>query len=318
MGKEVHIMILTVTLNPSVDISHKLEHFAIDSVNRVKDISKTAGGKGLNVSRVLKQLDQEVVATGFLGGSLGNFIREEIGEIGIGDLFVHSQGATRNCIAVIHDEGKQTEILESGPTIKASEAKVFLKQFQKALQQVKLVTISGSLPQGLDKDFYNDLLRIANKNNTPVLLDTGGSLLKRALKYEHKPFLIKPNKAEMADLIGQDFVNENQLIEALKKPLFTDVEWVVVTLGSEGGMIKYQNDIYKASIPKIKPVNPVGSGDSVIAGFADGLIQNLVPLKLIKHGLSMGVLNALEEKTGYIDSNKIEWCVEQVEVKKYQ
>lgn len=309
-------MILTVTLNPSVDINYKLEHFKIDSVNRVKEISKTAGGKGLNVSRVLRQLNQEVVATGFLGGSLGNFIREEIRKIDIGDLFVHSQDATRNCIAVIHDKRKQTEILESGPTIKPSEAKTFLKQFQKALQQVKLVTISGSLPQGLDKDFYNDLLRIANENNIPVLLDTGGSLLKRALKYEHKPFLIKPNKAEMADLIGHDFVNEKQLIEALKNPLFADIEWVVVTLGSEGGMIKYKNDIYRASIPKIKLVNPVGSGDSVVAGFAYGLIQNLAPLKLIKHGLSMGVLNAMEEKTGYINPDKVEWCAEQIEVKK--
>lgn len=310
-------MILTVTLNPSVDISYRLEHLEMDSTNRVKDISKTAGGKGLNVSRVLKQLDQEVVATGFLGGSLGNFIREEIGKIGIGDLFVHSQDATRNCIAVIHDEGKQTEILESGPRIKTSEAEDFIKQFQEVLKVVKLVTISGSLPQGLDKNFYNDLLRIANKNNTPVLLDTGGSLLKSALNSQHKPFLIKPNKDEMADLIGKDFVNENQLIEALKNPLFTDVEWIVVTLGSEGGIIKYQNDIYKASVPKIKVVNPVGSGDSVVAGFADGLIQNLDPVNLIKHGLSMGVLNALEEKTGYIDSDKIQWCVEQIKVRKY-
>lgn len=311
-------MILTVTLNPSVDIGYKLEYFSIDSVNRVKNISKTAGGKGLNVSRVLKQLGQDVAATGFLGGCLGNFIREEIRNAGIKDLFIESQGPTRNCIAIIHDGGKQTEILENGPTLKPSETRTFLEQFEKILQQVKLVTISGSLPQGIDRDFYNLLLEIAYKNNTPVLLDTEASLLRRALEGKYKPFLIKPNKDEMADLVGQELIEENQVIMALNNPLFSGIEWVVVTLGSRGGIIKHHNNIYRASVPEIEAINPVGSGDSVIAGFADGLVRNLQPLNLIKHGLSMGVLNALEEKTGYIDLDRVEWCIEQIEIKKYQ
>ena len=310
-------MILTVTLNPSVDISYKLEHFAIDEGNRVKDVSKTAGGKGLNVSRVLKQLNQKVSATGFLGGSLGVFIREEIEKMGIHDSFVSCEGATRNCIAVIHDDGKQTEIMEGGPTIQSSEAEDFLEKFQEAVKEVDFVAMSGSLPQGLDKDFYNDLLTIATENNTPVLLDTGGSLLEKALNHDHKPFLIKPNETEMTDLLGQELVDEKQLAEALKNPLFDDVEWTIVTLGSEGAMVKHKNNIYRATIPKVKAVNPVGSGDSVIAGFADGLSKELPPQQLIKHGLSMGVLNAMEEETGFINPEKVAWCVEQVNVEKY-
>lgn len=311
-------MILTVTLNPSVDISYKLEHFAIDSGNRVKDVSKTAGGKGLNVSRVLKQLNQKVSATGFLGGSLGVFIRKEIEKMGIHDSFVNCEGATRNCIAVIHDDGKQTEIMEGGPTIQSSEAKDFLESFRDAVQKVELVTMSGSLPQGLEADFYNDLITIAKEQDTPVLLDTGGSLLEKALNHEHKPFLIKPNETEMADLLDQELVDERQLADALKNLLFDDVEWVVVTLGSEGAMVKHKNNIYRATIPRVKAVNPVGSGDSVIAGFASGLSRGYAPEQLIKYGLSMGVLNAMEEKTGYINPEKVEWCLEQVRVEEYQ
>src|SRR5699024_6394207 len=144
----------------------------------------------------LKQLNQEVGATGFLGGSLGRFIREEIKKININDYFVNCQNSTRNCIAVIHDDGKQTEILESGPTIKAHEADEFIVQFHEAIQKVDYITISGSLPQGLLHEFYNELLTIANECNTPVLLDSGGALLKKALKHKDKPFLIKPNETE--------------------------------------------------------------------------------------------------------------------------
>src|SRR5690625_154318 len=121
-------MILTITLNPAVDIGYQLDGLAIDTVNRVSEVSKTAGGKGLNVARVVRQIGAEVGASGFLGGPLGDFIRKEIGRINIHDYFVPIEGETRNCIAVLHD-GKQTEILESGPTISKEEAENFITHY---------------------------------------------------------------------------------------------------------------------------------------------------------------------------------------------
>ena len=109
-------MILTITLNPSVDISYKLDCFSLDTVNRVDDVSKTAGGKGLNVARVLGQLGEKVAASGFLGGSLGGFISSQIAALDIDNFFVEIAGETRNCIAVIHGR-KQREILESGVAV---------------------------------------------------------------------------------------------------------------------------------------------------------------------------------------------------------
>ncbi|WP_440897560.1 hexose kinase [Amphibacillus sp. Q70] len=307
-------MILTVTLNPSVDISYKLTKLALDGVNRIDNVSKTAGGKGLNVSRVLKQLDQQVGATGFLGGSLGMFIQTELATLGVDDYFVAIEEPTRNCIAIIHDGGQQTEILEGGPTILAEEANIFLRHFQEAIQQVELITISGSLPQGLPNNYYNQLLTIASQQNKPVLLDTSSVLLDNALNHRDKPFLVKPNEAELADLLGQTINDEIQLVKALSRPIFEGIEWVIVTLGSEGAVIKNHSRVYRASIPKIEAVNPVGSGDSVIAGFATGLARGLSGVELIKFGLAMGVLNAMEEKTGAINPDKIAWCVGQIRV----
>ena len=308
-------MILTITLNPAVDISYKLNTFSLDAVNRVGDVSKTAGGKGLNVARVLHQLGEEVAASGFLGGTLGDFIRSQIGQLAIQDFFVEIAGETRNCIAIIHD-GQQTELLETGPVISDKEASVFLEKFTETVQQVGIVTVSGSLPKGLPSDFYTKMVAIANKHDTRVLLDSNGALLTSIMKSEYKPYFIKPNVEELAELLGEKLLDEVRIRQALTTSLFADIPWVVVTLGADGAIIKYGNYLYKVTAPKVEAVNPVGSGDSVLAGFAAGFVRGLVDEELMKFGLSMGVLNAMEEKTGHIDVEKMAWVIEQMHVEK--
>ena len=308
-------MILTVTLNPSVDIKYTLDYFSIDEVNRVDQVIKTAGGKGLNVSRVLKQLDADVGATGFLGGELGEFIRSELKKECIVDLFVPISGKTRNCIAVIH-EGMQTEILESGPVIQDEEIEHFLSNFIKILPQVDLVTISGSLPKGVPTNFYQRIIELCSQHEKLVLLDTNEKLLDASLKGGAKPYLIKPNREELAGFLGREINSQEDLMVALGDQAFQDIEWVVVSLGSKGAMIKHQESIYNVQIPKVEAVNPVGSGDSVIAGFASGLSRKLEKTTLMRYGIAMGILNAMEEKTGYINPANIDWCMEQIKIEK--
>lgn len=307
-------MVLTVTLNPSVDIGYNLEQLHLDTVNRVSHISKTAGGKGINVARVLKQLEIEVSATGFIGGSLGMFIKEQLNGIGIGQQFVDITGETRNCIAILHD-GKQTEILEGGPEISENEASQFLSHYESIMKETDIVTISGSLPKGLKDNFYEKMVEIASLYDTPVLLDASGKALEAALESSDKPFLIKPNQEELAALIGKALVTDSEIIAALQtNPLFEGIPWVVITLGSKGAVIKKDNKIFRADIPKMQAVNPVGSGDSVIAGFAAGLSRQLGDEELIKMAMATGVLNALEERTGYINPEKLDWCMKQIVV----
>lgn len=183
--------ILTLTLNPSVDISYPLNHLELDTVNRVSTTRKTAGGKGLNVARVIAQLGQKVAGSGFLGGDLGNFIAKKLSGDNIENWFMQISGETRNCIAILHDDGKQTEILESGPEITATEADDFLDHLEKYLDQIDLMTISGSLPKGLPTDFYSQLIELADRHGVQTLLDSSGEPLLKSLTSLHRPYLIK-------------------------------------------------------------------------------------------------------------------------------
>lgn len=304
-------MILTITLNPSVDIRYTFDSFRLGIVNRVNNVSKTAGGKGLNVARVLCQLGERVAASGFLGGELGNYIRSEILQLGIQDDFIPIQGRTRNCIAIIH-QGRQTEVLESGPVILQSEWEQFLNRFSECSKKSKVITISGSLPKGVPDNFYEQLL--GKVQGIPVLLDTKGSLLKKVLTSGKKPYLIKPNQDELKDLLDTRLDHIHQLISSLKSPLFEGIPWVVVTLGEKGAVIKQKGTFYRVKVPFIHARNPVGSGDSVIAGFAAGISRGIMNEQLIKFGLSMGVLNAMEEKTGYIDPRKVDGCMKEIQI----
>lgn len=309
-------MILTVTMNPSVDISYSLDHLSLNTVNRVDDVLKSAGGKGINVARVLRQLGEPAAATGFLGGRLGDFIRDEISKLGIEDNFVSIEGETRNCIGIIHDN-RQTEILESGPFISKSEEKVFLERLSTDIEKIDIMTISGSLPKGLQADFYTHLLNLAQEHNKLVLLDVKGDLLSATLKNSPPPHLIKPNEDELKDLLRVPLENEQDIMKALQESeLLQPISWLVITMGSKGALVKHGNTFYRVSIPKVEAKNPVGSGDSVIAGFAAGLSRGYQEEKLIKFGLTMGVLNAMEEKTGYINPDKINWCTERITVEK--
>ncbi len=178
-------MILSVTMNPSVDISYSTHELKLDVVNRVETVHKTAGGKGLNVARVIAQMEEAVLATGVIGGTIGEYIIQELNKNNIPNDFLKIKKESRNCIAILH-EGMQTEILESGPTLSNEEGITFLEKFECLLTTASLVTISGSLPKGLPTNFYYQMLEICNNNGIPVIIDSSGKSLKNALVHKEK------------------------------------------------------------------------------------------------------------------------------------
>ncbi|WP_334115824.1 hexose kinase [Ligilactobacillus sp.] len=309
--------ILTLTLNPSVDISYPLEHLNIDTVNRVSTARKTAGGKGLNVARVLSQLGQKTEASGFLGGDLGNYISRKLDEDGIKDRFMQISGETRNCIAILHDDGKQTEILESGPEITADEAAGFMNHLEQCLEDIDIMTISGSLPKGLPVDFYSKLIEIAEKKGVQTLLDTSGKPLLRSLSSLHRPYLIKPNQEEIGQIAGEKVEDMNQLKNILlENPMLSSIPWVVVSLGKNGAVAKVGMELYQAKIPVIDAVNPVGSGDSTVAGLACALNRRQNAEEVLKTAMTAGILNTLNKKTGCIDTSLFDHYYSQIEIEK--
>ena len=307
-------MILTITLNPSVDIAYQLDTFHLDTVNRVENVQKTAGGKGLNVTRVLKQIGEDVVATGFIGGEIGSYVKKQLTRNDIKNSFVEIGSETRNCIAVLHD-GKQTEILEQGPTIQEHEALNFIEHLEIILNNVDVVVISGSLPKGLASNYYVEIVELCKKCGVAVVLDCSGEALKKVLESQQKPTVIKPNTEELSQLIGKEVTDDIQELKSvLSGQLFQGIDWIVVSLGAKGAFAKYKDKFYRVRIPKIKVVNPVGSGDSTVAGIAAGLVHALPEAELLKNANVLGMLNAQEEQTGYVNLENAESLYSQIEV----
>ncbi|HEL1980393.1 TPA: tagatose-6-phosphate kinase [Streptococcus suis] len=307
-------MILTITLNPSVDIAYQLDTFYLDTVNRVENVQKTAGGKGLNVTRVLKQIGEDVVATGFIGGEIGSYVKKQLTRNDIKNSFVEIGSETRNCIAVLHD-GKQTEILEQGPTIQEHEALNFIEHLEIILNNVDVVVISGSLPKGLASNYYVEIVELCKKCGVAVVLDCSGEALKNVLESQQKPTVIKPNTEELSQLIGKEVTDDIQELKSvLSGQLFQGIEWIVVSLGAQGAFAKHNDKFYRVRIPKIKVVNPVGSGDSTVAGIAAGLVHALPDAELLKNANVLGMLNAQEEQTGYVNLENAESLYSQIEV----
>lgn len=305
-------MILTITMNPSIDISYPLETFKLDTVNRVKNVRKTAGGKGLNVTRILKQLDAEVTASGMIGGFLGEEIKKDLDHNKIPHDFLPISGETRNCIAVLH-EGQQTEILESGPVITEAEAAAFLEHFAQLAEKADILSFSGSLPEGLPTDFYSQMLQVCG--GKPVVVDCSGEALKEVLKGAVKPRLIKPNTEELAGLLGGRVSSDAaELKAALLDPLFADIEWIVVSMGGEGAFAKHRDKFYRVTIPKITVVNPVGSGDATVAGLTAAIEKGWSDEAILKQGNVLGMLNAQEATTGHVELANYQTLFDQIQV----
>ncbi|MHB9781564.1 tagatose-6-phosphate kinase [Streptococcus sp. 10F2] len=307
-------MIITVTLNPSIDVAYQLDTLHVDAVNRVQDVRKTAGGKGLNVTRVLKQFGDPVLSTGFLGGGLGQVLAQELDRQGVAHSFQEIAGETRNCVAILH-QGQQTEILEQGPEILAEESRAFKEHFKGLLDQADWVVFSGSLPKGLPVDYYVSLIQLCQEAGVGVILDTSGASLEAVLDSSYRPSLIKPNLDELTQLVGREVHSDLDDLKAiLAGDRFSGIDWIVVSLGAAGAFAKHGDRYYRVKIPKISVVNPVGSGDATVAGLASGLLHGLEDGEMLKRGNLLGMLNAQEEATGFVNLDKAADLLEQIEV----
>ncbi len=293
-------MILTVNLNPSVDKRYVIDDFKLNNVFRTQEYEYTAGGKGLNVSKVLKTLREDIMTTGFIGGSNGKFIIDKLNSMEIKHDFIKIGENTRSCLNIISKDG-ETEILESGPNISLEENNHFLQLYKKLILDVDIVSGSGSMAKGLPVDYYGELIKIANENNVKFILDTSGKALEYGIKA--KPYLIKPNRKEIEELIGRKNLSEIDIIDYGLELNNFGIKIVVVSLGEEGALLITDNKVYKGKIESQNIRNPVGSGDSMVAGMIKAIVNNLNSGEILKYGIVAGTANAMEDETGKIDLN---------------
>ena len=260
-------MIYTLTLNPSLDYLLEVPEIRIGETNRSTYESLHFGGKGINVSYVLKQLGNESICLGFTAGFTGKELEDELDKEGLKHDFVFvGSGNTR--INVKLNSGVITEVNASGPAISEGDVDALFEKLSVFSENDTLV-LAGSTPKGHD-DIYKRIMEKLSKTGVRFVIDTSGKKLVDALKY--KPFLIKPNKAELEEIEGAHLETDKEIVAAAKKLKSLGAINVLVSMGENGALLLDENDkIHKAQPIKITPVSTVGAGDSMVAGFLSGV-----------------------------------------------
>lgn len=305
-------MILVINLNASVDKRYRMKDFVKGEVMRASEVDNTPGGKGIHVANVATIQGEDCIATGYLGGKSGEFISEKLEDYGIKQDFVKVAGETRSCLAIITDDGAQTEILEPGPTVTAEEQKVFLAKYKELLEKASVVAASGSMPKGLPTDFYAQLIELAHQAGKPFLLDTSGEALIEGIKAQ--PYFVKPNNDEIKVLTGKALAGDEDIVEALKGFMAGGIKLPVISLGAKGSMAGYNQHIYKITVPRIECKNPVGSGDSFVAGIAVGIERGMSIDDILALGAACGTANAMEDESGFVRKEVVEELFPQIHI----
>lgn len=305
-------MILVINLNASVDKRYKMKDLIKGEVMRAAEVDNTPGGKGIHVANVATILGEDCIATGYLGGKSGEFISEKLQDYGIKQDFVQVSGETRSCLAIITESGAQTEILEPGPTVNPEEQEVFLAKYQELLSKAAVVAASGSMPKGLPGDFYGQLINLARKAGKPFLLDTSGEALIQGIKAQ--PYFVKPNNDEIKVLVGAELRSDEDIVHVLQKFMEDGIKLPVISLGAQGSMAGYNQHVYKITVPKIQCKNPVGSGDSFVAGIAVGIERGMAIEDVLSLGAACGTANAMEDESGFVRKEVVEELFPQIKI----
>lgn len=307
-------MITTITLNTAIDKAYVVDDFAKNTVTRVQKCTNTAGGKGLNVSKVIKLCGEDIIATGFVGGHAGAYIEDLLKEHDIITDFVHTKSETRSCINILAKDGSSTEFLEPGAPLTKEEVEQFKSKIIQLIDNSDVITISGSVPEGVEATIYGDLIKQIKEKGKKVILDTSGNLLRNAIKA--CPTLIKPNSEELEALLGITITSRNEIIEAAKKLHETGIEYVVISLGSEGALLICKEGVFHAKPPKITPENTVGCGDSMVGAFAVSLSRNLPIEESLRYAVAVSAANALTMATGYFNMEDMERLLPEVLIRR--
>lgn len=306
-------MITTVTLNASIDKAYQMAvPVQGGTVMRVSSVVNSAGGKGLNVARIATICGEKVKATGFVGGFNGQYLEDMLTKDGVMHAFTHTQSETRSCINILDERFSSTEFLEPGLPVTEQEVAQFLESFADIVQDSDVVAMSGSAPKGVPADIYARLVEIVKSAGKKALVDTSGDYLKAVIS--SKPFMIKPNRDELEMLFQTKINSIEETIPFAKKLHEEGIKYVVISLGGEGALLVCDEGIYQGKPPKLKIVNTVGCGDSMVGGFAVGISRGYSAKESLKYAVAVASANALEAKTGHIDPENRDKIYEQVEL----
>ncbi|MFV0465697.1 MAG: 1-phosphofructokinase [Lachnospiraceae bacterium] len=285
-------MIYTVTFNPSLDYIISLSEFSLGSINRTETEHMLPGGKGINVSIVLNNLEIESKALGFIAGFTGREIEHRTQQFGCSTDFIElSSGLSR--INVKLSMKPETEINGQGPIITEVAVHQLFQQLD-ALTSEDILILAGSIPNTMPNTIYEEILERMQENGCKIVVDATGDLLVRVLKYH--PFLIKPNHHELAEIFQTTFKNEDDLIFYTRKIQEMGARNVLISMAGDGAILLDETGaIHKSPAPKGTLVNSVGAGDSMVAGFVTGYLKNADYREAFYMGVATGSASAFSK-----------------------
>lgn len=300
-------MIYTVTFNPAIDYVVRMDQFILDTVNRTTAEEIYYGGKGINVSTVLKELGQDSVALGFIAGFTGNEIAQGLKNQGIQtDFICLKEGMSR--INVKIKAQQETEINGQGPHIDAQALEALFQKLD-LLQKDDVLILAGSIPSSMPEDSYEQIMKRMDGKGILTVVDATKNLLVNVLKYH--PFLVKPNNYELGEIFQTVLKTSDEIVEAAKKLQQMGARNVLISMAGDGAILVAENgEIHQIGVPKGTVQNSVGAGDSMVAGFIAGYLEKKDYLYALRLGTASGSATAFSK--GLAVKEEIERLLQEV------
>lgn len=274
-------MIVTVTMNPAIDKTVDVEILERGGLNRIKHVEIDAGGKGINVSKTIHEIGGDSIVTGFIAGNTGRIIQNVMNEWNIRSDFIEVSGETRTNTKVFEKQGDLTELNEPGPSVQEKDMQALFKKLEGYAREDTLFVLAGSVPYNVENDIYKRMIEMVHKKGAKVLLDADGELFTNAITAG--PDIIKPNRVELEQYAGMDYIASEQELLRIARSLTEDgIETVVVSMGKSGALF-LQGD-YQVRCPgiKVKAHSTVGAGDAMVAALAHAWDQKMTIEETIK------------------------------------
>lgn len=309
-------MIITVTLNPAIDKTIKVNSLKLGEVNRTSMVQQDAGGKGINVSKMVKNLGGESIATGVIAGNSGMFIKKQLDSFNIENDFVEIEGNTRTNIKLVDTANEiHTDINEVGADISYNSFIQFEKLLFSKLKPKDILVLCGSVPPNIDKTVYEKWITMANKKQITTILDADGKLLKNGIKAI--PSIVKPNIHELERYYDEKINSIDEVIQVAKKLLKCGIELVVVSMGEEGSVFVAKDKIIIAKAEDVNVKSTVGAGDSMVGALAYAMSMNMNLMESAYLSVASATASVTNDGTQMGSLEQVQYWKKNIEIKEY-
>ncbi|HUI54842.1 MAG TPA: 1-phosphofructokinase family hexose kinase [Bryobacteraceae bacterium] len=309
-------MIVTLTINPAIDRIISVDRLAFEDRAYINSIRESAGGRGINASRVIQSFGGETLAVLISGGDTGKRLEEHLTAGGFGVTVVPIQNAIRTNLTITDKHGLTVNLNEAGPTLAKSEVSRVERAVRATLGQAKWLLVCGSLPPGVPSSFYARLITMARHKNVHTLLHADGEALREGI--EARPTVVTPNQKEAERLLGRTLLTQTQYLEAAAQIRAMGPESVVLSLGSRGAVGAFADGLMEALPPRVDAVCPIGAGDALTAAYAWSATRKSNAAEALRWGVAAGTASARLPGMNFASLHQAEEIYHQVEIRRVE